>query len=184
MAKRDKRVDRERWGRKEIEDVRARAARGNAQAQALLGALYASGSLGRVDRRSAFKWYSKAAEAGLDVAQHDLGLMYLMGEGTARNRSVGLRLVRAAARKGYDPAAETLGQAYEAGAWGVRKNLARAVRWYEMAVALGNDRARFSLGALYMGRRALGDRRRGLRHIRRAAKAGVVTAKDYLTSQE
>lgn len=184
VERRNSRMDREHWSEREIDEVRKKATGGDMRAQALLGALYASGSLGRVDNRLAFKWYSKAAEAGLDDAQYNLGLMYLMGEGTTKNRDVGMRLVRAAARKGYDIAEEALGQIYESGAWGVRKNLARAIRWYDTAAQHGNDRARFSLGALYVGRNTVSDRRRGVRLIREAAKAGVIAAKDYLRNQK
>jgi TPR repeat protein len=173
---------REKWTTEELRGVRARAARDDADAQALLGALYASGSLGKRNRQAAFRWYAKAARAGHPDAQYNLGLMHLLGEGTKKDVATALRLLKDSAAKGYDVAQEALGQLYEAGAHGVRKNTSAASRWYAAASALGNQRAKFCLGMMYLSRPGSSAQRKGLRLITEAARAGVVDAKRFLRS--
>jgi uncharacterized protein len=174
-------VMREFWTKAEIAKTKEKAREGDANAQALLGALYASGSIGRINRRAAFNWYKRASDSGLANGQYDLGLMYLLGEGTRKSVATGMRLLRAAAAQDYNIAQEALGQIYEFGAHGVKKSIANAERWYQAASRNGNNRARFSLGMLYVSRQNPLDRRRGMRLIARAAAAGVRDARSYLS---
>jgi uncharacterized protein len=173
-------VTREKWTKTEIAKIKDRALKGDASAQALLGALYASGSTGRVNKRAAYTWYARASNSGLADAQYNLGLMYLLGEGTTKNVPTGMRLLRAAAAQKYDVAQEALGQIYELGAHGIKKSFSNAGRWYRSASRNGNNRARFSLGMLYVSKRTPVDRRRGMQLIAQAAAAGVRDAKNYL----
>lgn len=54
---------------------------GNAEAEALLGAMYWSGEGVLRDHKQAAYWYLRAAEKGYARAQNDIGYMYGFGEG-------------------------------------------------------------------------------------------------------
>ena len=65
----------------EVNEVRAKAEKGDAQAQFDLGWMYDEGNGIEQDSSEATKWYRKAAERGLAMAQLNLGAMYEIGEG-------------------------------------------------------------------------------------------------------
>jgi TPR repeat protein len=72
---------------------------GDAQAQAWLGYIYASGKgLPRNDAEAA-KWYRKAAEQGNAYAQYTLGLFYDTGEGIPQDFAEAARWFRKAAEQ-------------------------------------------------------------------------------------
>ncbi len=175
---------RKKWTRGRLGLIAAKASAGEVSAQDLLGALYACGELGYVDYRRAVKWYRKAAEAGGRGAQYDLGLMYIHGEGVRKDLTTGLAWLKLSAKNGSIDAEELLGQIYENGAFGVRKNSRIAIRWYEAAVAHGNDKAKFSLGLLLLSKGGPQEKRRGLKLIRDAAKEGVAGAKEFLQGKQ
>jgi len=67
--------------KKKFEVVKAKAEKGNKDAQTLLGLYYDEGQGVLEDDKEAVKWYRKAAEQGNTMAQNKLGLMYDYGEG-------------------------------------------------------------------------------------------------------
>lgn len=78
---------------------------GDAQAQYLIGWLYANGQGLRVSRRTAARWWRLAAEQGHAEARYALGRTYLRGaKGVSKNRAEALRWMLAAARGGVDDA--------------------------------------------------------------------------------
>ncbi len=78
---------------------------GNAEAQAGLAGLYASGFGVARDPRAAAEWYERAARAGHRVARLNLGDMLARGQGIARDRVAAHAWLELAARQGSDWAA-------------------------------------------------------------------------------
>src|SRR6185503_62643 len=65
----------------DVNEVRGKAEKGDAQAQFDLGRMYDEGKSVEQDSTEATKWYRKAAEQGFAKAQLNLGAMYENGEG-------------------------------------------------------------------------------------------------------
>ena len=55
------------------------------------------------DDREAVKWYRKAADQGLALAQYNLGLAYAAGEGVPEDDREAVKWYRKAARSGTGP---------------------------------------------------------------------------------
>jgi len=68
-----------------FEQIRQRAAWGDAHAQYHFGIAYYRGRGVAQDFTAAFPWYAKAAEQGHTYAEWQLGRMYLFGFGVPRN---------------------------------------------------------------------------------------------------
>ena len=64
-----------------VEIMKKRAEQGNANAQFILGGMYAYGEGVPEDDAEAVRWYRMAAEQGYANAQNNLGVMYANGEG-------------------------------------------------------------------------------------------------------
>ena len=64
------------------------AEQGNAEAQLMLGVMYARGIGVKQDDFEAVKWYRQAAEQGYGGAQVMLGFSYLSGKGVQVNKSL------------------------------------------------------------------------------------------------
>jgi len=125
------------------------AAQGIAEAQILLGLLYAKGGQGvPQDYAQAAKWYEKAAAQGNANAQIYLGMAYYKGEGVPQDSAQAAKLFQKAAPRGDVLVQYTLGALYFMGD-GVPQDYAKAREWYEKAAAQGNDFAQFKLGSLY-----------------------------------
>ena len=69
----------------DIARIKARADKGDASAQFILGLRYANGQGVAQDYAEAAKWYRKAADQGYASAQFLLGVMYDEGRGVAQN---------------------------------------------------------------------------------------------------
>lgn len=68
-----------------IEELRAMAEAGDAEAQVSLGGLFYLGHVVVKDEFEATKWFRKAAEQGLASAQYNLGVAYASGQGVAKD---------------------------------------------------------------------------------------------------
>lgn len=123
-----------------ILSLRARARRGQAQAQFELGVCYRFGQGVPQDEAEAVKWYLKAAEQGHDKAQYNLGVCYDAGTGVAKDPAEAARWYRRAAYQGHAKAAHNLGVDYKYGQ-GVDRDDAEAWAWFDLASRLGEDRA-------------------------------------------
>lgn len=64
-----------------LKALRARADHGDAEAQVIIGVLYAKGQGVAQDYAEALRWFRKAADQGLAEAQFNLGFMYDKGRG-------------------------------------------------------------------------------------------------------
>ncbi|HEB93913.1 MAG TPA: sel1 repeat family protein [Gammaproteobacteria bacterium] len=56
-----------------------------------------------VDYVRSVKWYKKAAESGIPIAQANLATMYLAGRGVMRNYERGREWLRKSATQGFAP---------------------------------------------------------------------------------
>ena len=100
------------------------------------------------DYRTAFREFSAAAEAGLDMAQYNLGILYFMGRGTSQDLEQAYFWTRKAAEQGHIQAEFNLAALYAEGQ-GVARNLEEAFHWYHSAALGGHGEARYTLATLY-----------------------------------
>ncbi len=91
-----------------VQEFRPLAEQGVAEAQFILGLIYAIGSGIPKDKAEAFKWYRKAAEQGYADAQYNLGIMYDKGRGVPEDKAEALKWWRKAAEQGHEDANEWL----------------------------------------------------------------------------
>ena len=134
---------------KEVEEWRAAAEKGDAEAQHKLSFVYYHGAGGVAkNKREAVRWTRKAAEQGYAKAQHNLGASYSHGEGVAKNMREAVRWYRKAAEQGDARAQYDLGVSYFDGK-GVFKDMREAVRWWRKAAEQGVVRAQLDLGLSY-----------------------------------
>ena len=120
-----------------IRGIRVHAEQGDANAQVLLGFMYADGKGVPENDAEAVKWFRKAAEQGDAGGQHNLGSMYADGEGVLENDADAMKWVRKAAEQGYVSAQVRLGIWYNYG-MGVPKDYVLAYAWYNLAAAQGS----------------------------------------------
>jgi TPR repeat protein len=87
------------------DDLRARAEKGDAEAQYKLGLRYAKGEGVAQDHDDAVRWYRRAAEQGDVKAQFNLGVCYAKGEGVPQDRVQAYAWFNLAAAQGHKDAA-------------------------------------------------------------------------------
>ena len=119
------------------------ADQGNADAQFILGEMYAAGRVVKSEPE-AVRLFRKAADQSHAAAQYNLGVMYASGRGVTLDSVVAGRWYRRAAEQGNADAQYNLGQYYEFG-YGVKKDEAEAARWYRKAADQGDARAQAAL---------------------------------------
>ncbi|BBF13007.1 hypothetical protein NTHiID20_04930 [Haemophilus influenzae] len=87
------------------------AEQGNAQAQLMLGSMYANGLGVKQDDVEAVKWYRKAADQGVANAQAMLGFLYFLGKrGVQVNKSLAKEWFGKACDNGYQEGCEYYGK--------------------------------------------------------------------------
>ncbi len=118
----------------EIEQIRAAAEQGDAEAQFNLGVLHYSGELVPQDDAESARWVRSAAEQGHLEAQYFLALRYDEGRGVPQDSAEAARWYLAAARRGNGDAQFALGRMYTDGR-GVRQDLETAYLWVELAAS-------------------------------------------------
>ena len=100
------------------------------------------------DFETAFREFTIAADAGLDLAQYNLGILYFTGQGVERDFEAAFRWTEAAALQGHAAAQLNLGSLYYFGN-GVREDRDEAVAWYGNAARAGNSAAAITLAEMY-----------------------------------
>ena len=110
--------------RKQFEAVKARADKGDGEAQLNLSSRYATGNGVARDPARAFKWLRKAADQGVPRAQCLVGLAYASGDGVKPDKTEAARWIRRAADAGLAEAQFDLGMCYANGD-GVPKSAVR-----------------------------------------------------------
>jgi len=114
------------------------AAKGDADAAFLVGALYAKGMA--PDAARAAGWYRRAADQGHPKAMYNLAMAHLSGHGVVKNAEEAVFWFTKAAEAGYRDAAVNLGVLYDRGN-GVARDSGEALKWYRRAAELGDAEA-------------------------------------------
>ncbi len=162
------------------DDVRDALARGDASAQAALGAIYLRGQGVPADYAAAARLFHAAAAQGNAAAQNALGLLYAGGLGVAQDYVQAASWYRRAAEQGAPAHQFDLAVMYDNGL-GVEKDSARAAEWYEKAAAQGFAEAETSLGFLYQyGAGVAQDLAKAADLYGRAARKGIARAQNNL----
>jgi len=167
--------------RKQFEAIKARADKGDSEAQLSVFFRYANGNGVAKDPAKATKYLRKAAEQGLARAQCLLGLAYANGEGVKKPDKVeAARWLRKAAEQGSAEAQFDLGMCYANGD-GVAKNAGEAVVWYRKAADQDLPDAQCELGNCYLeGNGVPKDIPEGVKWTRLAAEQGFAQAQNTL----
>ena len=129
----------------DLEGTRAKAERGDAEAQKQLGSIYAKGQGVAQSYAEAAKWYRQAADQGHAGAQTALGELYEAGQGVPCDEAEAARWYRRAAEQGHVVGQYCLAVLYVLGK-GVPRDIAEAVKWYRQAADQGNALAQYNLG--------------------------------------
>jgi TPR repeat protein len=155
-----------------FQETKARAEKGDADAQSWLGWCYASGQGVQQDYAQAVKWYRKAAEQGNTNAQFNLGCIYYAGQGVTLDYSEAVKWWRKSAEQRNPDAQNNLGLCYEMGQ-GVAQDYAEAANWYRKAGEQGEVSAQAALGLFYFyGQGVQQDYSEAEKWLRKAAEQG------------
>ena len=127
---------------------RRSAEQGNADAQRLLGSMYAGGRGVPQDDAEAVLWYQRSAEQGNAKAQWLLGIMYEEGRGVPQDYEEAILWYQRSAEQGNAAAQVWLGVMYEDGR-GVTQDYEEAILWYRRSAEQGNAAAQVWLGIMY-----------------------------------
>jgi TPR repeat protein len=149
------------------------AEQGDAEAQVLLGRMYAWGRGVPRNQSEAAKWFRKAAEQGHGLAQSILGLRYAYGRGMPEDHTQAIEWFRRGTKRGNPIAQHNLGVMYENGQ-GIPKDDEKAANWYRLAAEQGIPHAQSNLGRMYSeGRGVEKDDLEAVKWFRKAAELGL-----------
>ncbi|MDP9499447.1 tetratricopeptide repeat protein [Bisgaard Taxon 45] len=137
-------ADKNDWTRA-FELILPLALKGDYQAQANLGILYARGQGVPQDFEKAYWWFSEAAEKGSIKAINNLAVFYLQGHGVKQDIPHSIKLFEQTANSGSLDAMLVLGQIYE----NEFNQLSDAFKWYKKAAEAGSYDAQFRLAVMY-----------------------------------
>jgi TPR repeat protein len=127
------------WAQTEIDQLRARAERGELAAELKLAQAYFMGNGVPRNQVEAARWFRKAAEQGEPQSERILGLMYKFGSaGFPKDESQAAIWFRKAAGQNDILAQNELGELYENGRGGLPKDDAEAFSWYHKAADQGS----------------------------------------------
>jgi TPR repeat protein len=161
-------------------EVKARADKGNAEAQVQLAGFYTAGEGVPRDLAKAAKWHRKAAAQGNARGQCLLGLDYADGSGVKKNMADAVYWLRKAADQGLAEAQYNLGMCYAGGELRGR-SIVDAAEWYRKAASQGLAEAEAVLGNCYFeGTGVPKNMPEGIRWTRKAAEQGVPSAQRAL----
>ncbi len=133
---------------KEFEAARAKAEKGDARAQNIVGVCYDNGRGVEKSYVEAVKWYRKAAEQNHAEAQFNLAVRHDFGRGVKQDYVEAAKWYRKASEQNYAEAQSNLGGFYYYGR-GVEKDYVEAVKWYRKAAEQNYASAQFELGLCY-----------------------------------
>lgn len=163
--------------RKLLADIRAKAEKGDAEAQYALGVAFNFGTLGVTeDYAEAVKWFREAAEQGNASAQYNLGQCYALGEGAGKDFAEAAKWFREAAVQQDALAQFSLGVCYDNGL-GVAQDDTAALTWYRSAASQNFAIAQYNVGQFYRtGRGVAPDPVEAAKWFRKAADQGLAPA--------
>jgi TPR repeat protein len=178
------RAEQSETGRKQVEELKAKAEAGDADSEYQLGVRYSSGDGVPKDSAKAVKWYRKAADQSNVQAKTALGYCYATGQGVAKDDAEAVKWYRKAAEQNFAQAELNLGNCYANGQ-GVAKNDAEAVKWYRKAAEQNFAQAQISLALSYaLGQGVAKDYVESYRWTLLAASQGDKDAKETMTILE
>lgn len=158
------------------------AEKGDPEAQADLGLMYAKGDGVDKNPTLAVLWFTKAAQKGCARAQNNLGVMCEDGNGIARDDVESVKWFRAAAEQGFARAQNNLATKFLNGQ-GVAKDPIEAVKWFEKSAEQGFPDAQFNLGVMYdNGEGTSKDPSEAAMWYRKAADQGFARAESSLAA--
>ncbi|MEI8015182.1 MAG: tetratricopeptide repeat protein [Nitrospira sp.] len=164
----------------DVQMVRTQAARGDREAQAMLGNLYHMGNGVPQDYVQARQWYERAAAQGHAVAQGNLAVMYRVGQGVPQDHGKARQWYEKAAALGNGEAQARLAVMYHMGQGGPQ-DYAQAAYWFEKAAIQGGVEAQVIIGNLYVeGKGVSQDYVKARQWYEKAAAQGNDTAQYYL----
>jgi TPR repeat protein len=165
---------------KNFSALKAKAEKGDAEAQLALAGCYSTGTGTSRDPAKAARWHRKAAEQGLARAQLLVGFDYANGYGMKPDNAQAFKWMRLAAEQGLAEAQLDLGL-WLAKGMGVRPDAVEAVKWFRLAADQGLSGAEYALGKSYFeGDGVPKNIVEGLRWTRRAAEEGYASAQNSL----
>lgn len=123
------------------------AARGDAEAQNMVGFMYRWGQGVAQDFEAARHWYRLAAEQGYPTAQSNLGLLYRYGLGVPKDYGKAFRWFLRAAEQGHAAGQNHVGLMFYKGE-GVEQDYIQAYQWAFLAAEQGVDAAVQALSIL------------------------------------
>ena len=166
--------------RRRIDDIKARADKGDAEAQIELSALYTTGNGVPKDLVKAAKLHRKAAEQGNARGECLLGLDYVDGLGVKKNLTEGVHWLRKAADQGLAGAQFDLAMCYAGGDIEGR-SVVDAAEWFRKAADQGLPQAQAALGNCYIeGNGVPKSIPDGIKWTRKAAEQGNPGAQQAL----
>lgn len=125
------------------------ADKGDAQAMALLGHLYANGRGVKASNATAIKWFTAAAESNQHSALYGLGYMALTGSGMELDYDQAFRNFTAAADQGNTEAWFHLGVMHLNG-WGTPTDPLQAQYFFSMAAKTGHTLGMYNLALIHL----------------------------------
>jgi TPR repeat protein len=160
--------------------VRLHAERGEALAQAFLGALYLEGRGVKKNEAEGLRWIRKAADQGSALAQGVLGKAYINGIGVDPDEVTGKFWLHKAAEQGDALAQAELGEMYAEGR-GVKRDETQAIEWFQKSAGQGDAQAQAHLSLMYrQGRGVPKDEAKGIDLLHQAADQGYASAQAEL----
>jgi hypothetical protein len=151
----------------------------HAPSHAFLSSLLYEGRANDVakDVQRAFEFASGGAALGCAHSKGALGRCLVNGSGVAKDVGRGLALARESAAAGSSFGQFVVGKCYYHAGWGVAKDYAEAMRWYQLAAAQGHAVAQCKLGLMFArGRGVAHDDAEAARWYRLSAGQGHVRA--------
>ena len=132
------------------------------------------------DDAEAFKWYKKAAEQGVVLAQANMGWMYYNGKGISKDDGEAFKWYKRAAEQGNAEGQLFIGFMYEKG-YCVEKNLTEAFKWTLKAAEQGHAQAQANVSVDYL--KGIGvetNNEEAFKWTEKAAKQGIADAQRRL----
>ncbi|ETO41372.1 tetratricopeptide repeat protein [Morganella sp. EGD-HP17] len=119
-------------------DVKAKAEKGDPEAQYNLSISYRVGQGVRQDMKKSMQWLEISAKNGYVKAQNWLGFSYLHGKDVPQNYDKALKWLTTAGKQGDEGSLFILAGMYEEGN-GVKKDISRAKEYYGVACDNGSQ---------------------------------------------
>ena len=123
--------------------------RGDPEALANLGMMYANGLGCRASNETAVRLMRQAAQSGNHLGQAALGCMHLLGHGVSRDPHKAAKYIHASAEQG-DPSAQFFLAVMHLHGEGVKRDGNRALHWMALAAHRGDPRAMYHLAIMQL----------------------------------